>query len=174
MFTPVLAETRWDPDRFVLPKNYVITMIKITPICTGSARMKRSQQVGREGRSAFARKVDIFRDKEWVSALPILAFLVEHSEGRFLVDTGDTAENSTPGPTPKPTCSPTAWTELPTTRQFPSTRSRPSKRSQRKSRRSFSLPTTPRDRRGLPTARRSLSSHSYWPISLESSTWAWR
>jgi hypothetical protein len=43
--------------------------------------MKRSQQVGREGHSAFARKVDIFRDKKWVSGLPILAFLIEHPEG---------------------------------------------------------------------------------------------
>jgi N-acyl homoserine lactone hydrolase len=72
-------------------------MIKVTPICTGAARMKRSQQIGREGRSAFGRKVDIFLDNEWVPSLPILAFLVEHPEGRFLVDTGDTAENSTPG-----------------------------------------------------------------------------
>jgi N-acyl homoserine lactone hydrolase len=32
-----------------------------------------------------------------VAPLPILSFLIEHPEGRFLVDTGDTAENSTPG-----------------------------------------------------------------------------
>jgi N-acyl homoserine lactone hydrolase len=59
--------------------------------------MKRAQQAGREGRSAFGRKVDIIRDTEWVAPLPILSFLIEHPEGRFLVDTGDTAENSTPG-----------------------------------------------------------------------------
>ncbi len=59
--------------------------------------MKRAQQTGREGRSPFGRKVDIFRDKRWVDPLPIFSFLIEHPEGRFLVDTGDAAENSTPG-----------------------------------------------------------------------------
>jgi glyoxylase-like metal-dependent hydrolase (beta-lactamase superfamily II) len=72
-------------------------MIKVIPIRTGAARMKRAQQTGREGRGAFGRKIDIFRDTEWVPSLPILSFLIEHPEGRFLVDTGDTAENSTPG-----------------------------------------------------------------------------
>ncbi len=72
-------------------------MIKITPIQTGTARMKTAQQVGREGRSAVARKIDIFRDGKWVDPLPILSFLIEHPEGRFLVDTGDTARNSVPG-----------------------------------------------------------------------------
>jgi len=72
-------------------------MIRVTPIRTGAARMKRAQQAGREGRSSFGRKVDIFLDWQWAGPLPIFAFLVEHPEGRFLVDTGDTAANSTPG-----------------------------------------------------------------------------
>jgi hypothetical protein len=82
-----------------LPREPIkfIYMTTVTPICTGAARMKQAQQAGREGRSAFGRKVDIFRDKAWVGPLPIFSFLIEHPEGRYLVDTGDTAENSTPG-----------------------------------------------------------------------------
>ena len=72
-------------------------MIRVTPIQTGWARMKAAQRWGREGRSGFERKLDIMRDKTWVDRLPILAWLIEHPEGRFLVDTGDSAENSTPG-----------------------------------------------------------------------------
>lgn len=72
-------------------------MIAVTPIETGKARMKTAQQAGREGRGAIGRKIDIFRDRNWVDPLPILSFLIEHPEGRFLVDTGDTWRNSVPG-----------------------------------------------------------------------------
>lgn len=72
-------------------------MISVTPIETGNARMKSLQQTGRDGRGALGRKIDIFRDKTWVGPLPIFAFLVDHPEGRFLVDTGDTWRNSVPG-----------------------------------------------------------------------------
>ncbi|HMO30136.1 N-acyl homoserine lactonase family protein [Enterovirga sp.] len=72
-------------------------MIKVTAIETGKARMKTAQRAGREGRGPLGRKIDIFRDPEWVEPLPILAFLIEHPEGRFLVDTGDTWRNSVPG-----------------------------------------------------------------------------
>lgn len=47
------------------------------------------------------RKVDIFRDTRWVGPVPIFCFLIEHPEGRFLVDTGDTARNSVPGYLPR-------------------------------------------------------------------------
>ena len=72
-------------------------MIRVTAIETGKARMKRAQRTGREGRGGIGRKIDIFRDPNWVEPLPILCFLVEHPEGRFLVDTGDTGRNSVPG-----------------------------------------------------------------------------
>ncbi|PZQ97195.1 MAG: MBL fold metallo-hydrolase [Cereibacter sphaeroides] len=72
-------------------------MIKVTAIETGKARMKTAQQIGREDRGGVRRKIDIFRDKDWVDPLPILCFLIEHPEGRFLVDTGDTWRNSVPG-----------------------------------------------------------------------------
>ncbi len=72
-------------------------MIRITAIETGRARMKTAQRIGRDDRGAIGRKIDIFRDREWVEPLPILCYLVEHPEGRFLIDTGDTWRNSIPG-----------------------------------------------------------------------------
>lgn len=72
-------------------------MISVTPIETGKARMKTAQRTGRDGRGAFGRKIDIFRDKNWVDPLPIYAFLIDHPEGKFMVDTGDTWRNSVPG-----------------------------------------------------------------------------
>lgn len=72
-------------------------MIRVTAIETGRARMKTAQRTAREGRGSVGRKVDIFRDPNWVDPLPILCYLVEHPEGRFLVDTGDTWRNSVPG-----------------------------------------------------------------------------
>ncbi len=76
-------------------------MIKITPIQTGTAQMKTAQRTGLDGRGAIARKVDIFRDRNWVEPLPILSFLIDHPEARFLVDTGDTWRNSVPGYLPR-------------------------------------------------------------------------
>lgn len=72
-------------------------MIKVTAIETGKARMKTAQRTGRDDRGPVGRKIDIFRDSHWVEPLPILCFLVEHPEGKFLVDTGDTWRNSVPG-----------------------------------------------------------------------------
>ena len=76
-------------------------MIRVVPIQTGTAQLKRAQQCGQEGRSALQRKIDIFRDTQWVGPVPIFAFLIEHPEGLFLVDTGDTARNSVPGYLPR-------------------------------------------------------------------------
>lgn len=72
-------------------------MIKVTLIETGRASLKSAQRTGREGRTAFQRKIDIIRDPTWIESIPIFAVLVEHPEGRFLVDTGDTWRNSVPG-----------------------------------------------------------------------------
>jgi hypothetical protein len=76
-------------------------MIKVTAIETGKARMKRAQMAGREGRGPVGRKLDIFRDRRWVGPLPILSFLIEHPEGRFLVDMGNTWRNSVLGYLPR-------------------------------------------------------------------------
>lgn len=75
--------------------------VRVIAIETGKARMKKAQMTGREGRSGIGRKIDIFRDTEWVGPLPILCFLIEHPEGRFLVDTGDTWRNGVPGYLPR-------------------------------------------------------------------------
>ena len=70
-------------------------MIKVTPIPTGTAELKFAQQCGVDGRSALQRKLDIFLDKRWVGPWPILCWLIEHPEGRFIVDTGDRRMDST-------------------------------------------------------------------------------
>ena len=72
-------------------------MIKVTAIETGKAICKTAQVKAREGRSGIGRKIDIFRDPHFVDPLPIWVYLIEHPEGIFLVDTGDTARNSAPG-----------------------------------------------------------------------------
>lgn len=72
-------------------------MIKVTAIETGKAICKTVQVTAKDGRSPIGRKIDIFRDPHFVSPLPILVFLIEHPEGNFLIDTGDTARNSIPG-----------------------------------------------------------------------------
>ncbi len=72
-------------------------MIKITAIETGKAICKTKQQTATEGSSGIRRKIDIFRDPNFVEPLPILTYLIEHPEGIFLVDSGDTAKNSVPG-----------------------------------------------------------------------------
>lgn len=76
-------------------------MIRVTAIETGKAHMKAAQMTGRDGRRPLGRKIDIFRDRRWIGPLPILSFLIEHPEGRFLVDTGDTWRNSVPGYLPR-------------------------------------------------------------------------
>lgn len=73
-----------------------MTNISVTPIQTGTVTIKTAQASGRPGQSALGRKVDIALDTERM-VVPILTFLIEHPEGRFLVDTGDSAINSRPG-----------------------------------------------------------------------------
>ena len=76
-------------------------MIKVTVIQTGTVTIKSAQVTGKPGRSSLGRKIDIFKDPNWLPPLPITAFLIEHPEGLFLIDTGDTAKNSTPGYLPR-------------------------------------------------------------------------
>ncbi|MBS1951892.1 MAG: hypothetical protein OJF59_001406 [Cytophagales bacterium] len=77
-------------------------MIKITAIETGKAICKTKQQTAlNNNRSGVGRKIDIFRDSNFVDPLPILVYLIEHPEGNFLVDTGDTWRNSVKGYLPR-------------------------------------------------------------------------
>ena len=74
-----------------------MTDVEVIPIQTGTVTIKSRQANGRRDRSALGRKLDIFRDRQWLRDLPILAWLVKHPEGCFVFDTGDSAINSRPG-----------------------------------------------------------------------------
>lgn len=69
-------------------------MIRVTPIQTGTVSIRPHHHCGVEGHGPIRRKIDMLLDDEWVEDLPIFAYLIEHPEGNYLVDTGDTAENS--------------------------------------------------------------------------------
>lgn len=69
-------------------------MIKIIPIQTGTVSIRPHHHRGEEGHGPIRRKIDMLLDKDWVENLPIYTYLVEHPEGIYLVDTGDTAQNS--------------------------------------------------------------------------------
>jgi N-acyl homoserine lactone hydrolase len=68
--------------------------IKITALQTGTANLHARHEKGRPGEGATRRKLSIMRDHEWVGPLPIYAYLLEHPEGLFVIDTGDSAHNS--------------------------------------------------------------------------------
>lgn len=68
--------------------------IKITALQTGTANLHARHERGVPGSGSLQRKLAIMRDREWVGPLPIYAYLIEHPEGLFVVDTGDTARNS--------------------------------------------------------------------------------
>lgn len=69
-------------------------MIRVTPIQTGTVSIRPHHHCGEEGRGPIGRKIDMILDKEWVEDLPIFTYLIEHPEGNYLVDSGDSAENS--------------------------------------------------------------------------------
>jgi len=60
-------------------------MIRIHPLQTGSVYLRPSQIIGR----APARRLRPLFDPRWSEKLPVLAWLIEHPEGLFLVDTGE-------------------------------------------------------------------------------------
>jgi len=63
--------------------------MRIHAIQTGRVRIKKSQIVGR-GRG-LERRLAPLTDPEWSDWLPTCAYLIEHSEGPVLVDTGASA-----------------------------------------------------------------------------------
>ena len=69
-------------------------MIKVTPIQTGTVSIRPHHHCGEEGHGPIRRKWEMIRDKEWIEDLPIYTYLIEHPEGNFLIDSGDTAENT--------------------------------------------------------------------------------
>ncbi len=68
--------------------------ITITPLQSGTANCHVRQEIGLAAQSPARRKLAIMRDREWAGPLPIYSYLVQHPEGLFLIDTGDTARNS--------------------------------------------------------------------------------
>lgn len=62
----------------------------ITPLTTGTVRIKSAMQRGRG--SGIRRRGAIFLPGDWTGPLPIHAWLIEHDEGPILVDTGETAD----------------------------------------------------------------------------------
>jgi glyoxylase-like metal-dependent hydrolase (beta-lactamase superfamily II) len=67
-------------------------MIKIHPIQTGVVQIKKAQRERRAGGM-----LRTLTDRDWTEWLPILSWLIEHPEGLFLVDTGETALTREPG-----------------------------------------------------------------------------
>jgi glyoxylase-like metal-dependent hydrolase (beta-lactamase superfamily II) len=76
-------------------------MIRVDIIQTGTVTIRPHHRCGKEGRRAWQRKVDLLRDRGWTQPLPIYAYLIEHPEGIYLVDTGDRARNSDKGYLPR-------------------------------------------------------------------------
>ncbi len=68
--------------------------ITITAIRTGTANLHARHEIGNSGQGPGRRKLEIMLDRQWAGPLPIYAYLIEHPEGLFVVDTGDTARNS--------------------------------------------------------------------------------
>lgn len=70
-------------------------MIHIHPIRTGSVKF-RPTQIRAPGQGPM-RWWRILGDREWTREMPIYCYLIEHSEGLFMVDTGETAKVCEPG-----------------------------------------------------------------------------
>jgi glyoxylase-like metal-dependent hydrolase (beta-lactamase superfamily II) len=67
----------------------------IHPIQTGTVVVKANQVVGK-GRG-IARQLNTLLGSEWTAPLPILAWAIDHPEGLFVVDTGESALVNQPG-----------------------------------------------------------------------------
>jgi len=69
-------------------------MVKIHPIRTGTVQMRPAQVRARA--QGPLRLWRILADREWTRELPIYCYLIEHPEGLFMVDTGETARAMEP------------------------------------------------------------------------------
>lgn len=75
--------------------------VKITAIQTGTANLHRRQEESPLEWGPVRRKLAIMLDSERAGPLPIYSYLIEHPEGLFVVDTGDSARNSLRGYLPR-------------------------------------------------------------------------
>lgn len=62
---------------------------RVHAIQTGSVRIKTAQVLGRG--HGLARQIAIFTDRQWSDWLPTYAFVIQHDEGIFVIDTGQGA-----------------------------------------------------------------------------------
>ncbi len=65
-------------------------MIKIHPIQTGNVKVKQFQATG--ARNQIARLWQLFFTNRWSDWHPVYCWLIEHPDGLFLIDTGETAK----------------------------------------------------------------------------------
>ena len=63
--------------------------MNIYAIQTGTVAIKNKQRIGQG--SGFIRQINMLLDHSWTEFLPIYAWLIEHSEGILIVDTGESA-----------------------------------------------------------------------------------
>jgi N-acyl homoserine lactone hydrolase len=73
--------------------------MKVHAIQTGTVAVKSRQREGK-GRGP-ARLGNTLIDRNWTEPLPIFAWLIEHSEGLIVVDTGETSRVADPGYFPR-------------------------------------------------------------------------
>jgi N-acyl homoserine lactone hydrolase len=73
--------------------------MKIHAIQTGTVEIKKNQLIGKG--PGPLRLLNVLFGREWVEAVPIYAWAIEHDEGVIVVDTGDTARTSEPGYFPR-------------------------------------------------------------------------
>ncbi len=71
-------------------------MTKISAVQTGRVRIKASQRARKAGGPART-----LIDPKWTEWLPIYAWVIEHPEGIFVVDTGETSRTAEPGYFPR-------------------------------------------------------------------------
>lgn len=75
--------------------------ITVHAIQTGTANCHVRQTASPQNIGQLRRKAGIMLDKQWAGPLPINAYLIDHPEGLFLVDTGDSWRNSERGYLPR-------------------------------------------------------------------------
>ena len=75
-------------------------MISVRAIQTGSIRIRPAHLAGRMDHPQWRRRLAILLDRSWTQVLPIHTYLVEHDEGLFLFDSGETARATSSGFTP--------------------------------------------------------------------------
>ena len=73
-------------------KNNSRQSMKIHAIQTGTVEVKKNQVVGK-GPKAF-RLLNVIFGSEWTEPVPIYAWVIEHEQGLFVVDTGETARTA--------------------------------------------------------------------------------